>query len=76
MTICCNTKSCDTALLSLKPGDVGYRCYLFNCSSKCIFVSHNDYSVMSYNDDLLITTSQIITTTTTTIQIVQTGYFL
>jgi hypothetical protein len=47
MDYCCGTKTCDTTLLSLTKGDKGYRCYMFNCSNKCSFVEHKDYSVMS-----------------------------
>ena len=47
MKICCETIGCDTSLLSLKLSETGYRCYLFNCSSKCLFANHSDYSVMA-----------------------------
>ena len=52
MKICCETNGCDTSLLSLKSSEVGYRCYLFNCSSKCLFANHSDYSVMTKNSVL------------------------
>ena len=48
MSICCNSEGCDTALLNLQPDSkAGYRCYLFNCSSKCLYANHSDYSVMT-----------------------------
>lgn len=46
MQLCCDSGTCDTALLSMKVGLDGYRCYLFKCNQKCFFLKHNDYVVL------------------------------
>jgi hypothetical protein len=56
MKLCCETVGCDTSLLSLKVSETGYRCYLFNCSSKCLFANHSDYSVMTQHSFINPTT--------------------
>lgn len=43
---CCDTDQCDSALLSMKPGTEGHRCYLFKCEENCLFVKHADYIVL------------------------------
>jgi hypothetical protein len=64
---CANEDGCDTALLSLKLGDEGYRCYQFKCASHCIFIKHADYVVLAPkspdqmpnpDEQLVITTGQ------------------
>jgi hypothetical protein len=50
MDFCCQYDSCDTSILSLRPGEKGYRCYLFSCSNKCLFVKHDYYDTMQMND--------------------------
>lgn len=46
MQVCCETNTCDTALLSMKVGGDGYRCYLFKCDQNCFFLRHTEYVVM------------------------------
>lgn len=46
MKQCCESESCDSALLSMRIGVEGYRCYLFECNQNCLYVRHGDYIVL------------------------------
>ncbi len=55
INLCCySSDKCDTTLLSLKPGDEGYRCYLFYCDSKCSYEKHEGYSILTLDYELNI----------------------
>ncbi|CAF1957165.1 unnamed protein product [Rotaria magnacalcarata] len=64
MTGCCEEKTCDLAMLSEKPTNDGFKCYLFACNGSCPFASHQDYKIMIPKKDSAYYTKSIVTSST------------